>query len=239
MRSGLLFAAGLALFLAALPARADICKAPFMHNDGRLLLTGSGLVKMGADLAFSDFVQKGQGRCQVRVRGNTTFGFMAFPASESELDYLMSVDKGSARFESIGADGRRKPVEGRFDLRLLGLFAYGEPISRAGQTFDAQAYKIKIDKKNPDAAPLVIRTGQKTVGEQALIQTAAGEQSCWPVRYSRDIEAVTISVSKIQLPLPGIKSEVTDWFCPAQNMVMKQESVQAGVPSLVEVTGMH
>jgi len=31
-------------------------------------------------------------------------------------------------------------------------------------------------------------------------------------------------------------SAVTDWFCPALNMVMKQKSVQNGVSSTVEVT---
>jgi hypothetical protein len=38
------------------------------------------------------------------------------------------------------------------------------------------------------------------------------------------------------LPIPGMTATVTDWFCPDVSMVMRQDSVQSGVASKVEVT---
>lgn len=225
--------------LAGPTAYADICKAPFMHNDGRLLLTGSGLFRVGADLSFTDVKTPSKGRCEARVAGSANFAFMAFPSSETELDYSMRVEKGLASFQNIEADGQLTPVEGQFDLRLLGLFAYGQPIRESGQTFAPQAFKIQVDTKNPDAAPIVVHTGLKTVGSKETIKTAAGEQACWPIHYKREIEAVQISLGGLKMPLPAMTSQVTDWFCPDLNMVMKQESVQAGVTSVIEVVGIH
>src|SRR5690606_19797550 len=135
--------------------------------------------------------------------------------------------------------GKREPIEGSFDLRMLGLFSYGEPIRREGQSFPEQKFQINVDKKSGGASPLVISTGPKTVGARATIDTATGEQSCWPVQYTRVIDPSQASFKGMVLRVPGITSNVTDWFCPDSNMVMRQESRQGGVLSTVEVTALQ
>ncbi len=231
----LVFAAVITAF-PALSAVAGVCDAPFMHDNGRTTLTGSGALQLGADLSFSEVKKSGPDQCQARVQGVATYGLMGLPPKQSELDYFMTVRNGTTGFERIDASGKREPVEGKFDLRMLGLFAYGEPIRAEGQTFPAQKFQITIDRKAGDAAPLVISTGRKTVGPRATIDTASGSQSCWPVRYSRVIDPTKASFNGIVLRVPGITSSVTDWFCPDVNMVMRQESKQGGVTSTVEVT---
>jgi len=161
---------------------------------------------------------------------------MGLPPGKSTLDYVMAVRSGNVTFERVDASGKREPVQGKFDLRMLGLFSYGEPISRVGQTFPAQRFQINVDRKAVQAEPVVVNTGTKTVGERASIDTASGRQSCWPIRYTRVIDPTKASFNGMVLPIPGITSEVTDWFCPKVNMVMKQESLQNGVTSVVEVT---
>ncbi|MGB3289218.1 MAG: hypothetical protein WBA83_08095 [Burkholderiaceae bacterium] len=227
--------AALLLGLAASPARAGVCQAPFMHNGGQTQLSGSGGMQLGADLAFSEVRKQGDD-CEARVQGSTTFGLMGLPPGKSSIDYWMSVKNGKAAFERRDAQGKREPVNGKFDLRMLGLFAYDQPITRAGQTFPALRFQINLDKKAVQTQPIVVHTGQKTVGERQTMQTAAGKQSCWPVRYTRQTEATQASFNGLVLPIPATTSSVTDWFCPDLHMVMKQESVQGGVQSLVEVT---
>lgn len=236
---GYLSLAGLVLVLAARPAVAGVCEAPFMHDGGQVQLTGSGGMQLGANLSFSDVSKQGGDDCAARVKGTASFGFAGLPPSTSSLDYWMTVKRGEASFSRRDAQGKSSPVDGKFDLRMLGLFAYGEPISRVGQTFPAMRFQIALDKKAVQTQPIVIQTGEKTVGERQSIQTAAGEQSCWPVRYTRQTEPTQASFNGLVLPVPGTRSSVTDWFCPQLNMVMRQQSEQNGVLSVVEVTKMQ
>lgn len=222
--------------LHAAPAAAGLCDAPFMHDQGRVRLDGSGALRLGADLSFSEVKKTNAGECQARVRGTALFGLAGLPPGQSDLDYWMTLRNGQASFERPTEQGGREPVQGKFDLRMLGLFSYGEPITRAGQTFPARKFQIKVDHKGVDAQPVVVHTGAKTVGEKASISTAAGTQSCWPINYSRVIESTQASFKGLVLPIPEIRSSVTDWFCPDLNMVMKQESRQQGVSSTVEVS---
>ncbi|WP_255475054.1 hypothetical protein [Pusillimonas sp. ANT_WB101] len=214
---------------------AGMCQTPFMHDGGVVQLSGTGGVQLGANLAFSDVQKDGSDHCSARVRGKATYGLAGLPPGQSAVDYWMSVNNGKINFER-SENGRRVPVNGKFDLRMLGLFTYGEPITHQGQTFPALKFQINLDKKAVATEPIVIHTGTRTVGAKQTLQTAAGEQSCWPVEYSRISEATQASFSGIVLPIPEMKSKVTDWFCPDVNMVMKQESAQGGVASVVEVT---
>jgi len=156
-----------ALFLSvvlAAPAEAGICSAPFMHDGGQAQLSGSGALAMAANLAFSNVSKQGADNCEARVVGDTSIGLMGMPPSTSRLDYWLTVRNGKASFERREADGSRSPVNGKFDLRMLGLFAYGTPVSRQGQTFPALKFQINVDHKAVQADPIVVRTGEKTVG---------------------------------------------------------------------------
>lgn len=228
--------AALVLAFSPLSASAALCEAPFMHDGGQVVLSGSGGMQLGADLAFSEVSKQGDGACKARVQGIATYGLAGLPPGKSTLDYWMAIENGKATFERLDAQGKREPVNGKFDLRMLGLFAYGAPISKAGQTFPAMRFQINIDQKAVQTKPIVVNTGVKTVGQRQTIQTASGSQSCWPIRYTRVTDPTQASFSGLVIPVPGMTSAVTDWFCPDLHMVMKQESQQSGVASVVEVT---
>lgn len=222
--------------LYAAPAMAGLCDAPFMHDQGRVTLDGSGALRLGANLSFSEVKKNGPDQCQARVRGKATFGLGGLPGGNTDLDYWLTLRDGQASFERQNEQGVREPVDGTFDLRMLGLFSYGQPITHSGQTFPERRFQINVNHKGVASKPVVVHTGAKTVGDKASIQTAAGTQACWPISYSRVVEATQASFSGLVLPIPEIRSTVTDWFCPELNMVMKQESQQQGVSSTVEVT---
>ena len=227
-----------ALAWAVLPvsANAALCEAPFMHESGYTRLQGSGALRLGADLTFTQVIKQSGEQCEARVTGKATYGLAGLPEGSSSLDYYMTVTDGEVRFERRESDGTRRPVQGKFDLRMLGLFTYGEPITGAGQTFPEMSFQVNVDRKAVDTKPIGVHTGTKRVGDAQVISTAAGEQRCWPVQYTRTIDPTQASFSGIVLPVPGMVAQVTDWFCPGVNMVMKQESQQRGMTSVVEVT---
>lgn len=216
-------------------AQAGLCDVPFMRDGGQVQLTGSGFLALGADLAFSEVRKSGGDQCQARVQGRASVALAGLPASKPNIDYVMTVRDGRTRFQRDNGRGGLEAVQGSFDLRLLGLFSYEQGGLHEGQTFPRQDFQIVLDKR-AQATVLRIHTGAKTVGAQQTVQTALGNYPCWPIRYQREIESTQASFSGISLPIPGINSQVTDWYCPDVQMVMKQESVQNGVPSLVDVT---
>src|SRR5690554_1254800 len=219
-----------------LSASAGLCEAPFMHEDGHTTLQGSGALRLGADLSFTQVSKQSSQQCEARVTGKATYGLVGLPEGSSTLDYHMTITDGKAHFQRHDPDGTLRPVQGKFDLRMLGLFTYGEPITGAGQTFPEMSFQINIDRKAADITPIGVHTGTKRVGKAQAISTAVGEQRCWPVQYTRTIDPTQASFSGIVLPIPGMVAQVTDWFCPDVNMVMKQESQQRGMTSVVEVT---
>ena len=232
--AGVAVMAGWAGLVAA--ARADICAAPFMHDGGHVRLAGSGTIQLGADVHFSEVGKPAAGSCRARIQGSASFGLAGLPPGKSKIDYWMSVRNGYARFQRRDDSGRLVPLNGGFDLRMLGLFAYAQPITHAGQTFPALKFQVHIDRQ---AQPLTVRTGVKAVGPRQRIQTARGPQSCWPVRYERITDATQASFNGLVLPIPGMRAAVTDWFCPALHMVMRQESSQQGLASELEVASLE
>src|SRR3546814_17138699 len=117
-------------------------------------------MQLGADLAFTEVRKRGDNDCEARVQGTASFGLAGLPPGKSSLDYWMSIKSGKATFERRDAQGKREPVNGKFDLRMLGLFAYGEPITRAGQTFPALRFQLNLAK-------------------QAVQTQQNGSTSCW------------------------------------------------------------
>ncbi|VFR41203.1 putative membrane protein [plant metagenome] len=229
-----------ALALLAAPAvHAGVCDARFMHDGGRLVLAGSGIVKVSADLTFSSVSKRGKEDCSALVSGTATYALAGLPGGKSTLDHGMAVKGGRATFERRG-DAGASP-RGGFDPRLLGVFGYGVPITKEGQTLPAETIRLEVGDRGPEGkvgvTPTVVRLGEKTVGRKQRIETAAaGSQECWPVSYARDTDATQASIQGLVLPIPAMRSTVTDWFCPALNMVLRQDIVQSGQKAVIEVT---
>ncbi|MEJ2896768.1 hypothetical protein [Bordetella avium] len=218
-------------------AQAGVCDAQFMHDGGQVQFTGSGTINLGADLAFSEVSRSNADNCRARVRGVATFAYGGLPPGKSKLDYLMTVKKGQAAFVRYDQAGEAPATDGQFDLRILGLFAY-DKITGQGQRLPGGSYRINIGKEAPVGGQpsTTIRIGEKTVGARREIVTALGKQSCWPISYSRTSDPTTATFKGLTLPIPGMNTTVTDWYCPATHLVMKQEIDLSGNKSQVEIT---
>ncbi|MCD0505277.1 hypothetical protein [Bordetella petrii] len=229
------FVAGAASLAA--PALAGVCDARFMHDGGAVQLTGSGNLSLGADLAFAEVAKTNSKNCRARVQGTASFSYAGLPAGKSKLDYLMTIKDGQASFVRYAKAGEKPEDTGQFDLRMLGLFAYDGKVA-PGQTMPGATYRLNIGKDAPVGGQptTVVRIGQKTVGDQQPLDTALGRQACWPIRYTRNTDPTLATFQGITLPIPGMNTTVTDWYCPAVNLVMRQDIDQNGVKSAVEIT---
>lgn len=214
-------------------ASAGVCEAPFMHSDGYLSLSGDGLLRVQAQMALSKVRVVNRSECEAFVTGKASFGLMGLPAGSTNLNYWMTVKDGFARFERDIGGGKREVVKGGFDLNLLGLFNYDRIASEQGLTLPEQRFSVHFDKRAQK--PVNVHTTIKRLGEPKSISTAAGDQQCYPVQYHRTIAATQASFNGLTMPIPEMKAQVTDWYCPSVQMVMRQESIQNGVPSYIEV----
>ena len=215
-------------------AQAQICEARFFHNGGVIEIGGSGMLNVSAKLTFSQVKKTSPTVCQAQVKGFANYALMSFLSGSSDIDHVLSV---SGNQTSVANARPGKSADAAiFDVQLLGLFGFGAPIKAAGQKFAAQSYSLAVgDPKRGPTTPVGVRMGEKTVGAQQSIQTAAGKLQCWPVRYPRSTDATTAQVQGMVLPIPSIPSQVTDWFCPSTNLVMKQEIEHSGQKSVIEV----
>jgi hypothetical protein len=226
--------------LLSLPyvANAEVCQAKFFHDGGEIEIVGSGLIQVSAKLNFSQVKKSSAQHCQALVKGYANYALLGMLSGETDVDHVMRVDGVKTSLTSPGV--AKKPGDADVDVQMLSLFGYGEPIRAAGQRFPAQSFRLAIgDPRRGPTTPVTVRMGEKTVGVQQSIETAAGQQSCWPVRYSRGTDPTVITVRGAMIPLPNIQSLVTDWFCPSLNLVMKQEILQSGQRSVIEVKALR
>ncbi len=233
MKKNVLFSICALMLVAAGAARADICNARFFHDGGEIEISGSGMLSLNARMAFSKVRKTTPEVCQAQVRGFANYALMGLVSGSNDLDHLMLIQGART---SLSKPQPGKPAEqANFDMRLLSLFGYGAPIKSAGQRFPAQSFRMTLGDPRQATTPLTVRMGEKTVGTRQSIQTALGQQSCWPVRYARTTDATVANIRGVTIPVPQIQSQITDWFCPQANLVMKQEIDYSGQRGIIEV----
>ncbi len=221
------------LLTAAGSARAEMCNARFFHDGGEIEIAGSGMLSLNARMAFSKVKKTGPEVCQAQVRGFANYGLMGLVSGSNDLDHLLLIQGSKSSLSQPGSG--KQAEQANFDMRLLSLFGYGAPIQSAGQRFPAQSFRMTLGDPRQATTPLTVRMGEKTVGTRQSIQTALGQQSCWPVRYARSTDATVANIRGVTIPFPQIQSQITDWFCPQANLVMKQEIEYSGQRGIIEV----
>ena len=215
-------------------AQADVCSARFFHDGGSIEIAGTGMLTVSAHLSFSKVRKSSAEVCQAQVNGQASYGLMGLFGGTTDVNHLMRVNGAKTTFVESGKAPAQAPAT--VDLGMLSLFGYGAAISTPGQRLPAQSFRVALgDPGRGPTTPLTVRTGERTVGKRETIDTALGRLSCWPVRYNRNTEPTMANVRNVQLMVPAIQSQVTDWYCPASNLVMRQEIDQGGQRSLIEV----
>jgi len=225
---------GIVLLMCSASVQASICDAKFFHNSGLIEITGKGIVQVSARMTFSQVKKTGKQSCQAQVKGNASYALFGLLTGAADLDHVLTANALQAKLVKNGAGGTAEAEA--FDMQMVSIFGYGTEIKMAGQRLPPQNFRLAIGdpRKGPTTA-LTVRVGEKIVGTRQSIDTALGPQLCWPVRYPRGTEQTMANVRGVMIAIPAVQSYVTDWYCPAVSLVMKQEVEQAGQRAVIEV----
>jgi len=225
---------GIVLLMCSASVQASICDAKFFHNSGLIEITGKGIVQVSARMTFSQVKKTGKQSCQALVKGNASYALFGLLTGAADLDHVLTANALQAKLVKNGP-GHTAEAEA-FDMQMVSIFGYGTEIKMAGQRLPPQNFRLAIGdpRKGPTTA-LTVRVGEKIVGTRQSIDTALGPQLCWPVRYPRGTEQTMANVRGVMIAIPAVQSFVTDWYCPAVSLVMKQEVEQAGQRAVIEV----
>lgn len=216
---------------------ASLCSARFMHDGGALRIEGSGNLVLNADAQFSQVSHQGTQSCQARVTGHSSISYAGMPPQSNKFDALLKVDGQETRFTELRDGQPQSGSSGHFDLQLLGLFSYSDQVRHAGQQLPGADFQLKPLSSKVGGATVTVHIGTKTVGERKSLATSLGNQECWPISYTRDIESFPLSFGSFQVMVPAINSRVTDWYCPTVALTMQQDIVETGgVTSQLKVT---
>ena len=225
---------GLLLVACGTYAHAGICDAKFFHNGGLIEITGKGIVQVSARMMFSQVKKTGKQSCQAHVHGSASYALLGMLTGAADLDHVLTANDLQAKLVKSGP--RQTAELEAFDMQMVSIFGYGIAIKAPGQRLPPQNFRLAIGdpRKGPTTA-LTVKVGEKIVGTRQSIDTALGPQSCWPVRYPRGTDQTMANVRGVMIAIPAVQSYVTDWYCPALSLVMKQEIEQAGQRAVIEV----
>jgi hypothetical protein len=213
---------GIVLLMYGASVHAGICDAKFFHNGGLIEISGKGIVQVSARMTFSQVKKTGKQSCQAQVKGNASYALFGMLTGAADLDHVLTANALQAKLIKNGP-GHTAEAEA-FDMQMVSIFGYGTEIKMAGQRLPPQNFRLEIGdpRKGPTTA-LTVRVGEKIVGTRQSIDTALGPQLCWPVRYPRGTEQTMANMRGVMIAIPAVQSHVTDWYCPAVSLVMKQE----------------
>jgi hypothetical protein len=225
---------GIVILMCGASVHAGICDAKFFHNGGLIEISGKGIVQISARMTFSQVKKTGQQSCQAQVKGNASYALFGLLTGAADLDHVLTANALQTKLIKNGPSHTAEAEA--FDMQMVSIFGYGTEIKMAGQRLPPQNFRLAIGdpRKGPTTA-LTVRVGEKVVGTRQSIDTALGPQLCWPVRYPRGTEQTMANMRGVMIAIPAVQSHVTDWYCPAVSLVMKQEIEQAGQRAVIEV----
>ena len=201
-------------------AQAGVCDAQFMHDGGAVQLTGTGNLALGADLSFAEVSKSNGDNCRARVQGVARFSCRP-AAGQIEAGLFDDGQERPGDLPEIRVRRRGAPA-------FRGSVRPAQPVRHdgklnAGQKLPGSSFRLKMDAPVGGQPSTTVRIGQKTVGQQKPVDTALGKQSCHPITYTRNSDPTMASFQGLTIPIPGMNTTVTDWYCPAVNLVMKQD----------------
>ena len=103
-----------------------------------------------------------------------------------------------------------------------------------GETVDASASFTIFSRDSGDEAGKLIAphatvsVTSRRVGKREIIRTALGQSECVPIEYVRTTSRGPMVVAGEQIVTKPTSLRVTDWYCPTNRMVMRQDVSEEG-----------
>jgi len=103
-----------------------------------------------------------------------------------------------------------------------------------GETVDASASFTIFSRDSGDEAGKLIAphatvsVTSRRVGKRQFMRTALGQSECVPIEYVRTTALGPMMVAGEQIVTKPPSMRVTDWYCPANRMVMRHDVSEEG-----------
>ncbi|ODV42701.1 hypothetical protein AWV79_24590 [Cupriavidus sp. UYMMa02A] len=150
---------------------------------------------------------------------------------------------------TVNAWGRYARLYGTTTIDGLGLLDYQyrglalrEGDVLAGETVDASASFTIYGRDSGDevgklvAPHATVSVASRRVGKRQFIRTALGRSECVPIEYVRTTSLGPMVVAGEQILTKPTQMRITDWYCPAQAIVMRQDVGEDGKIQHIETT---
>ncbi|CAG9184505.1 hypothetical protein LMG23992_05260 [Cupriavidus laharis] len=150
---------------------------------------------------------------------------------------------------TVNAWGRYARLYGTTTIDGIGLLDYqyrGLPLREGdvlpGETVDASAsFTIFSRDSGEEVGKLVaphatVSVTSRSVGKRRFIRTALGPSECVPIKYVRMTSLGPMVIAGEQIVTKPTRMHVTDWYCPAEAIVMRQDVSEEGKVQHIETT---
>lgn len=240
--------------LAAPAGAAGLCTAPWMHDGTRLRLDGNGKTPMIVEFTLHDINRDIVDGCEIGLHIYAKSGLVALGGRpiETVQDHRLMVDEAGVVTRVVSTNGRvfaqseHADLVGTVSTAISGMFLYGAGLAPEAEMlpgdsydssfdFDVVSPRLGISIGHMQAAHARVDVSEREVGPPQTIPTPVGPQPCRPIRYTRTATLGVLRLGSETLePAPTV-AHVTDWYCPALSVVVRQEVEQHGETQVINV----
>ncbi len=244
--------------LAAPAQAAGLCTAPWLHDGTRLRLDGNGKTPMIVEFTLHDINRDIVDGCEIGLHIHAKSGLVALGGRpiETVQDHRLMVDEAGVVTRVVSTNGRvfaqseHADLVGTVSTAISGMFLYGAGLAPEAEMLPGDSYdsSFDFDVVSPrlgiaighlHAAHARVDVSEREIGPPQMIPTLAGPQACRPIRYTRTATLGVLQLGNETIePAPTV-AHVTDWYCPALSVVVRQEVEQHGETQVINVVDLQ
>ncbi|AOY92617.1 hypothetical protein BKK79_13130 [Cupriavidus sp. USMAA2-4] len=242
----------------AAPARdTGVCRTAWFAHGGHVQMEADGNMPLSRRSTQQPPRATAAGcEVEIEIRSKTALAALMGPPIVTEQQQRVLIQPpadgqqasvtGSAMVNAWGPHAR---LYGMTTIDGLGLLDYqyrGQDLREGsmldGETVDSSAsFTIYARESGEEVGKLVaphatVEISVRQVGKRRVIQTALGPSECLPIRYVRTTSVGRLIVAGVQVLTEPSRMSVTDWFCPAEGFVMRQDIVEGGEAQRIDTT---
>lgn len=130
---------------------------------------------------------------------------------------------------------------GLLDYQYRGLALHEGDVLDGGSVEASVSFTIYARDSATEVGKLVaphatVAVASRRVGKRQLIQTALGPSECVPIQYVRVTSIGPMIIAGEQVLSEAARLQVTDWYCPAAGVVMRQDITEGDKMQRIDTT---
>jgi hypothetical protein len=236
---------------------ANVCRTIWFPRGARIQMEADGTMPLSRRTTLKPPLPTADG-CQadIEIHSKTALAALMGPPVVTEQKQRVLLRPATSELPAsisgqatVNAWGRYARLYGTTTIDGLGLLDNqyrGLPLREGdtlpGESVDASvSFSIFSRDSGDEVGKLVaphatVSVASRRVGKRAVIRTALGQSECVPIQYVRTTSLGPMVVAGEQIVTKPARLEVTDWYCPTNGIVMRQDVSEEGKVQHIETT---